>query len=64
MQSNINVSRSRAASVRQILIDDYGIAADRLLSEGVGFLMPLALNTTQEGRDVNRRVEAVVINTQ
>ena len=64
LQSNISVSRARATTVRRILIDEYGIAANRLLADGVGFLMPLALNTTQEGRDINRRVEAVVINTQ
>lgn len=64
LQSNISVSRARAASVRQILIDAFGIAPERLSAEGVGYLMPLALNTTQEGRDINRRVEAVVINTR
>ncbi|MEM1272461.1 MAG: OmpA family protein [Pseudomonadota bacterium] len=64
LASNIDVSRARAATVRRVLIDRYGIAPDRLTAEGVGFLMPLALNTTQEGRDMNRRVEAVVINTQ
>lgn len=64
LQSNITVSRARANAVRAILIEEYGIAATRLSAEGVGFLMPLALNTTQEGRDINRRVEAVVINTQ
>ena len=64
LQSNISVSRARAASVRQILIDEFGISGGRLTAEGVGYLMPLALNTTQEGRDINRRVEAVVINTQ
>ncbi|MBF9035147.1 OmpA family protein [Rhodobacterales bacterium HKCCE2091] len=64
LQSNIAVSRARAAAVRQVLIDRYGIAPARLTAEGVGYLMPLAPNTTQEGRDVNRRVEAVVINTE
>jgi len=64
LASNINVSRARAATVRGILIEEYGIAAGRLDAEGVGYLMPLAPNTTQEGRDINRRVEAVVINTQ
>ena len=64
LQSNISVSRARAAAVRRILIEEYGIAGERLLADGVGFLMPLAPNTTQEGRDINRRVEAVVINTQ
>ncbi|MEM9756100.1 MAG: OmpA family protein [Pseudomonadota bacterium] len=61
---NIALSRARADAVRSVLIERYGIASARLSSEGVGFLMPLAPNTTQDGRDVNRRVEAVVINTR
>ncbi|MBF9031289.1 OmpA family protein [Rhodobacterales bacterium HKCCE3408] len=64
LAGNIAVSRARAQSVRRALIDDYGISGDRLSAEGIGYLMPLAPNTTEEGRDINRRVEAVVINTE
>lgn len=64
LSSNISVSRARAAAVRDALITQFGIAPNRLSADGVGFLMPLAPNTTQEGRDINRRVEAVVINTE
>ena len=41
-------------------------AADpgRVMAEGVGFLAPRATNQTEEGRQKNRRVEAVVTSTR
>ena len=36
-----------------------GIAANRLGSEGVGYLAPAATNDSEEGRALNRRVELV-----
>ncbi len=61
LDGNIALSRQRARSVRQRLIDAYGIAADRLEAEGMGYLSPLASNLTAEGRDANRRVEAILL---
>lgn len=63
LTSNITVSRARAQTIRDILIDRYGIAPDRIDAQGVGYLMPLAPNSTQAGRDRNRRVEVVILNT-
>lgn len=60
---NITLSRQRAASVRQRLISEYGVPPEQLDAEGMGYLSPIAPNTTPEGRDANRRVEAVLLNT-
>lgn len=59
LEGNITVSRQRAISVRNALINDYGIYPSRLEAYGVGFLSPRATNKTEEGAKKNRRVEAV-----
>jgi OOP family OmpA-OmpF porin len=46
--------------VRAALIRDHGVAPERLIAEGVGYLAPRVRNDTAEGRALNRRVEAVV----
>lgn len=58
--ANIALSERRAELVRRALVDRYGVAESRLSSEGVGYLSPRATNWTEEGRQKNRRVEAVV----
>lgn len=62
--ANISISRARAQSVRKRLIDAYGADPAQLDAEGMGYLAPIAPNTTAEGRNLNRRVEAVLLNTQ
>ncbi len=59
LRGNIALSTQRAATIRDILIQKYGISGDRLSAHGVGFLSPRASNDTAEGRKKNRRVEAV-----
>jgi OOP family OmpA-OmpF porin len=61
LDANITVSRRRAQSVRQHLIEKYGIAGNRLDAEGMGYLAPIASNLDAEGRDANRRVEAILL---
>ena len=56
---NMALSKRRAGSVKKYLIDNYGISATRLHPEGVGFLAPVAPNTTMAGKSLNRRVEIV-----
>jgi OOP family OmpA-OmpF porin len=56
---NMGLSKRRAAAVEQALVQQQGIAAERLKSWGVGFLSPVASNQTDEGRAKNRRVELV-----
>lgn len=59
--SNRRISEARAEAVRQRLIQDHGIAAPRLEARGAAYLAPLASNLTEEGRTLNRRVEAVFL---
>lgn len=56
---NRELSLRRARAVVQALTGDYGIAAERLLAEGVGMAAPVASNASEEGRAMNRRVELV-----
>lgn len=61
LDGNITISRQRAQSVRQRLMDRYDIAGDRLDAEGMGYLAPVASNLDAAGRDRNRRVEVVLL---
>lgn len=60
--SNIDLSKRRAAAVRAWLIE-HGIDAARLTSQGFGPDRPIDSNTTDEGRQRNRRVEFHVVET-
>lgn len=55
---NMQLSRARARSVRQYLLER-GIAPSRLAAAGYGPDKPLGDNATEEGRAQNRRVEFV-----
>jgi OOP family OmpA-OmpF porin len=57
---NVKLSQSRANSVRQYLIENFGIDASRVTSVGYGPDKPIASNDTDEGRQKNRRIDAVV----
>ncbi len=64
LEDNVALSRARAASVMEKLVADHGVSEDQLESNGMGYLSPVAPNTTPEGRRANRRVEAVLLNTE
>ena len=64
LAGNIALSKERAESVRERLVETYGVASAQLSAEGVGFLSPVASNLSKAGRDTNRRVEAVLISTE
>ncbi len=55
-ESNQSLSERRANTVAQYLISK-GIARDRTIVVGAGETMPVADNSTAEGRALNRRVE-------
>lgn len=57
---NKRLSEDRAANVRAYLIRK-GIAPERLIAVGHGNTQPIADNSTEEGRALNRRVEFEVI---
>lgn len=64
LDRNISLSKRRAASVRDRLVSNYGVPSSQLIAEGMGFLAPRAPNLTDDGRQANRRVEAVLLNTE
>ena len=57
---NQKLSAERANSVKQYLINNFGIKASRLSAVGYGMTRPIASNKTEEGRQKNRRVQAVI----
>jgi OOP family OmpA-OmpF porin len=57
---NQKLSEKRANSVRQYIIDKFGIDGSRLTAVGYGEDRPIASNNTEEGKQKNRRVEAVI----
>jgi len=56
---NDKLSQQRADAVKNYLVQEFGIDAARLNTKGYGERLPVAPNTTKEGRQKNRRVEAV-----
>lgn len=57
--ANMELSRQRAASVKEYLIKEFTIDAARIETEGKGETKPVGDNKTKEGRAQNRRVEFV-----
>jgi outer membrane protein OmpA-like peptidoglycan-associated protein len=56
---NLELSRSRAAAVKEALTTRHGVDAGRLATAGFGESRPKDRNDTLEGRARNRRVELV-----
>ncbi len=61
---NQRLSEARANAVKSMLTNEFGIAPNRLNAVGFGFDRPIAPNDTEEGRVMNRRVEAVITGTR
>ena len=59
---NQKLSERRAASVMEYLTGR-GVTADRLTSQGYGEASPVADNNTEDGRELNRRVELKVMDS-
>lgn len=57
---NQRLSEARANAIKAVLSNEFGIAPNRLSAVGYGFDRPIAPNTTDEGKAMNRRVEAVI----
>ncbi|MDP2941428.1 MAG: OmpA family protein [Candidatus Omnitrophota bacterium] len=60
-KSNWELSTARALSVLHYLSAEGGIAPERLSAIGYGEFQPVATNDSKEGRQLNRRVEIVVL---
>ncbi len=58
---NQRLSLSRAQSVQNFLLEQ-GAAQDQLTAAGYGEAEPVATNDTDEGRELNRRVEMRILN--
>ncbi len=56
---NLALSADRARAVVEALATGFGIDRKRLLPHGVGPLVPVAANSSDPGRERNRRVELV-----
>ena len=57
---NMKLSQRRAESVVKSLEENYGIAPARLSAKGYGKTRPIANNATDEGKQKNRRIDAII----
>ncbi|ACH38395.1 peptidoglycan-binding outer membrane protein, OMP_b-brl, OmpA and OmpA domain-containing [Citrifermentans bemidjiense Bem] len=57
---NQDLSQRRAEAVVNYLVEQYGIERSRLSAKGYGFTRPIADNATDEGKQKNRRIEAII----
>lgn len=60
-KSNWELSVARALSVLHYLQDEAGVSAERLSAVGYGEHRPVADNASSSGRQLNRRVEVVIM---
>lgn len=59
-EANMRLSRKRAESVLNYLVDKFGIERSRLSAVGYGETRRIAYNSTPEGRRMNRRINVIV----
>jgi OOP family OmpA-OmpF porin len=57
---NMTLSKARAEAVMTVLIEHFGIEADRVSTLGYGEVRPIATNDTEAGRLANRRVVVLI----
>ncbi len=57
--ANVTLSKQRADSVVAALVKNYQVASNRLQAQGVGPYAPASNNTSDAGKQKNRRVELV-----
>jgi len=55
-EANMKLSKQRAESVRQYLLQTYGLPQNMVVAQGYGETQPIAANNTPDGREKNRRV--------
>jgi chemotaxis protein MotB len=60
-KSNWELSSARALSVLHYLVEEKEIVPERVSAVGYGEYKPVASNETKEGRQLNRRVEIVIL---
>jgi OmpA-OmpF porin, OOP family len=57
---NMDLSQKRAEAVVNELVQNFGIDRSRLAAKGYGFTRPVADNSSDAGRQKNRRIEAII----
>ena len=57
---NMKLSQRRAENVVKYLVDKFGIDRSRLTAKGYGATRRIAYNNTPEGRQKNRRINAII----
>lgn len=57
--ANLELSKKRAASVKEALTNDFGVSDANLVTDGKGENEPVDDNATTEGKAKNRRVEFI-----
>lgn len=57
--ANLDLSKRRAASVKNELVKSFGVNGDRLVTDGAGEGQPVAANDTPANKALNRRVEFI-----
>lgn len=57
--ANLDLSKRRAASVKNELVKSFGVNGDRLVTDGAGEGQPVAPNDTPANKALNRRVEFI-----
>ena len=57
---NQSLSQRRAIAVREYLLANMAMSADRITAQGFGETQPIASNDTREGRAMNRRIDVVL----
>jgi flagellar motor protein MotB len=58
---NLELSEARARNVAEYLQQHLGVSSNVIISRGLGDSMPMADNTTEAGRALNRRVEISLV---
>ena len=61
LSSNLELSKKRAASVKESLTKEFGIDASRMETDGKGESEPIDKNDNPAGKANNRRVEFIKI---
>lgn len=58
-EANLTLSQNRSESVKRYLVSK-GVSEDRISTDGYGESKPVAVNDTDKGRTLNRRVEMII----
>ncbi|MFH1892438.1 MAG: flagellar motor protein MotB [Candidatus Zixiibacteriota bacterium] len=59
--SNWELSTARATNVVRFLVEDNGLSPERISARGFGEFRPVASNASDKGRNLNRRVDIVIL---